>query len=215
MPVAVCVPPTPLLPTRWTIQLQKSHFRDFPGSPVVKTLHFHFKGMCSIPGQGINIPTCCVGVAKKKKKNQKKQKQKNPQKTHLSIFFLRYLWYQLLYFVFPGKTPKWGFAFRNFTGALSQGEHLRSNEESKFVGGTNWAAVQVQKGICLLLGVSAPGMGPLDVSWVEKSDLGCYTSHRPIIGYRVPLEMKCDLDLRQFLKRGDSWESSGNNLPRM
>ena len=100
----------------------------------------------------------------KKKKHQKKQKQKNPQKTHLSIFFLRYLWYQLLYFVFPGKTPKWGFAFRNLTGALSQGEHLRSNEESKFVGGTNWAAVQVQKGICLLLGVSAPGMGPLDVS---------------------------------------------------
>ena len=71
MPVAVCVPPIPLLPTRWTIQLQKSHFRDFPGSPVVKTLHLrlrHFKGMCSIPGQGINIPTCCMGVAKKKNK---------------------------------------------------------------------------------------------------------------------------------------------------
>ena len=81
MPVAVCVPPIPLLPTRWTIQLQKSHFRDFPGSPVVKTLHLrlrHFKGMCSIPGQGINIPTCCMGVAKKKKKTKK---------THLSIFF--------------------------------------------------------------------------------------------------------------------------------
>ena len=88
MPVAVCVPPIPLLPTRWTIQLQKSHFRDFPGSPVVKTLHFHFKGMCSIPGQGINIPTCCMGVAKKKKKKTKKTKnKKKPKKLILAFSF--------------------------------------------------------------------------------------------------------------------------------
>ena len=28
---------------------------DFPGSPVVKTLHFHCRGMSSIPGQGTKI----------------------------------------------------------------------------------------------------------------------------------------------------------------
>ena len=28
---------------------------DFPGSPVVKTLHFHCRGMSSIPGRGTKI----------------------------------------------------------------------------------------------------------------------------------------------------------------
>ena len=116
---------------------------------MVKTLHFHFKGMASIPGEGINIPTCCMGVA---------NKQTNKQPKNSSWHFLSQMLYQLLYFVFPGKTPKWGFAFRNFTGAPSQGEHLRSNEESKSVRGTNWAAVQAQKGVGLLLGVSTTGM---------------------------------------------------------
>ena len=32
------------------------YFRDFPGGPVVKTPHFHCRGMGSIPGWGTNIP---------------------------------------------------------------------------------------------------------------------------------------------------------------
>ena len=85
-------------------------------------------------------------------------KQTNNQPKNSSWHFLSQMLYQLLYFVFPGKTPKWGFAFRNFTGAPSQGELLRSNEESKSVRGTNWAAVQAQKGVGLLLGVSTTAM---------------------------------------------------------
>ena len=30
--------------------------RDFPGYPVVKTLHFHERGWGSIPGWGTKIP---------------------------------------------------------------------------------------------------------------------------------------------------------------
>ena len=34
--------------------------RDFPGSPVVKTLYFHCRGRGSIPGQGTRSPMCVV-----------------------------------------------------------------------------------------------------------------------------------------------------------
>ena len=31
-------------------------FQEFPGSPVVRTQHFHCRGPVSIPGQGSKIP---------------------------------------------------------------------------------------------------------------------------------------------------------------
>ena len=39
---------------------------DFPGSSVVKTLHFQCRGHVSIPGQGIQIPQAAWCVQKKK-----------------------------------------------------------------------------------------------------------------------------------------------------
>ena len=36
--------------------LYRVEYRDFPGSPVVKTLHFHCRGMDLIPDQGTKIP---------------------------------------------------------------------------------------------------------------------------------------------------------------
>ena len=30
--------------------------REFPGGPVIRTLHFHCRGHGSIPGPGTNIP---------------------------------------------------------------------------------------------------------------------------------------------------------------
>ena len=40
--------------------------RDFPGSPVVKTLNFHGRGRGSMPGWGIKIP--CTSWCKERKK---------------------------------------------------------------------------------------------------------------------------------------------------
>lgn len=45
-------------------------------------------------------------------------------------------------------------------------------------------------------GVSATGTGPSELSQVEKSGLAFYTLHRPVIGYRLPLERGHDLNLR-------------------
>ena len=39
--------------------------RNFPGSPVLKTLYFLCRGHGSIPGQGTKIPTCLVAQPKK------------------------------------------------------------------------------------------------------------------------------------------------------
>ena len=46
--------------------LQETHFRDFPGSPVVKALCFHYRGHRFDPWLGTKIPhTAWYGVAKK------------------------------------------------------------------------------------------------------------------------------------------------------
>ena len=44
--------------------------RDFPGGPLIKTLHFQCRDMGLIPGPGKKIPhtMCCVVKKKKKKK---------------------------------------------------------------------------------------------------------------------------------------------------
>ena len=36
------------------------HFRDFPGGPVVKNLRLNARYTSLIPGQGAKIPSCCV-----------------------------------------------------------------------------------------------------------------------------------------------------------
>ena len=36
--------------------IKKNRVWDFPGGPVVKTLHFHAGGAGSIPGRGAKIP---------------------------------------------------------------------------------------------------------------------------------------------------------------
>ena len=45
--------------------------RDFPGSPVVKTLCFQCRGTGSIPGLGTKIPHAMLSGQKKKIKRQK------------------------------------------------------------------------------------------------------------------------------------------------
>ena len=43
---------------------------EFPGGPVVRTRHFHCRGLGSIPGQGTEIPQAV-------QRGQKNQKNKN------------------------------------------------------------------------------------------------------------------------------------------
>ena len=47
--------------------------QDFPGCPVVKTLHFHCRGYSSIPGQGTKIPY--VAWHGQKGKNERRLEQ--------------------------------------------------------------------------------------------------------------------------------------------
>ena len=53
---------------------QVSAFRtgtlDYPGGPVVETLHFHFRGCGFISGGGTKIPHATQRGQKKKKKNR-------------------------------------------------------------------------------------------------------------------------------------------------
>ena len=48
---------------------QNWNFREFPGSPVVKTWHFHCQGLGLIPGQGTKILQAEWQDQKKKKRN--------------------------------------------------------------------------------------------------------------------------------------------------
>ena len=50
----------------------KTGNRDSPGSPAVKTPHFHCRGMGSIPGQVTRIPYAMQHGKKKKKKTGNK-----------------------------------------------------------------------------------------------------------------------------------------------
>ena len=43
------------------------YFWEFPGSPVVRTRHFHCLGWSSVPGQGTKIPQAIQHSQKKKK----------------------------------------------------------------------------------------------------------------------------------------------------
>ena len=49
----------------------KSQDSDFPGGPVVRTLHIHCRGMGVIPGWATKIPTCQVLWPKNRKKKKK------------------------------------------------------------------------------------------------------------------------------------------------
>ena len=55
-------------------QKQLRKFWDFPGGPVVKILHFHYRGAGSFPGQGSST---CLEV-RPKKKLLKKKKESSP-----------------------------------------------------------------------------------------------------------------------------------------
>ena len=56
---------------------------EFPGGPVVRTLHFHCRGPGFNPGWGTKIPQA---VRHGQKKQKQKQKQKNHH-FHLFIYF--------------------------------------------------------------------------------------------------------------------------------
>ena len=51
--------------------------RDFPGGPVVKTLHFHCRGKGSIPGWGTKIPHATPHGQKKERKKKLGKEYKN------------------------------------------------------------------------------------------------------------------------------------------
>ena len=50
--------------------IKKTTNRKFPGSPVVRTQHFHCRGPGSILGQGIKILQATHGMAKKERKKE-------------------------------------------------------------------------------------------------------------------------------------------------
>ena len=54
--------------------MKKETWWKLPGSPMVRTLHFHCKGVGSIPGQGTKIPQdpTSLVAAVKSQKNRKK-----------------------------------------------------------------------------------------------------------------------------------------------
>ena len=47
--------------------LRKSMYREFPGSPMVRTQGFHCHGPGSIPGQGTKIPQATQPTPKKER----------------------------------------------------------------------------------------------------------------------------------------------------
>ena len=49
-------PPTARTNTHTQKHTKHTHSQDFPGSPVVQTLHFQCRAVDSIPGQGTKIP---------------------------------------------------------------------------------------------------------------------------------------------------------------
>ena len=55
-------------------ELKKKKMGNFPGSPVVKILHFQYRGMNSVPGQKTKIPHAAWPQAPQKKKTT----QRNP-----------------------------------------------------------------------------------------------------------------------------------------
>ena len=61
--------------TTWEAQSTLEHYYnrkcwEFPGSPVVRTQHFHCRGPGSILGQGIKILQATHGMAKKERKKE-------------------------------------------------------------------------------------------------------------------------------------------------
>ena len=59
--------------------LNKTNNWEFPGSPVVRTPHFHCQGWGLIPGWGTKIPQIAWHGQKKKKKKDKRKQIKKPQ----------------------------------------------------------------------------------------------------------------------------------------
>ena len=63
--------------------------QEFPGSPVIRTQHFHFHVLGSIPGLGTKIPQ---GVAKRQKKKLKAsafnqgKRETDDENEHLCVF---------------------------------------------------------------------------------------------------------------------------------
>ena len=53
---------------------QNWNFREFPGSPVVRTWHFHCQGLGLIPGQGTKILQAEWHGQKKKKEFHRDRK---------------------------------------------------------------------------------------------------------------------------------------------
>ena len=74
--------------------LKKKNSWDFPGSPVVKTLLFHCRGVGLSPGQGIKILHALMSRPKLKKKKKKSpnasstvgEQIEHREDSHLSVF---------------------------------------------------------------------------------------------------------------------------------
>ena len=71
-------------------KLLLKRFRDFPGSPVVRTWRFQCHGLGLIPGQRTDIPQAMQLSQKKKKKSlppsPKKKKKAKAFKKQIKIF---------------------------------------------------------------------------------------------------------------------------------
>ena len=54
---------------------------EFPGGPVVRTQHFHYRGLGSIPGRGIKLR----GAAKERKKERKEMRTMSRKEANLAL----------------------------------------------------------------------------------------------------------------------------------
>ena len=72
---------------------------DFAGNPVVRTLHFYWKCMDSIPGCGTKIPQTTWHSQKKKKRNNLvcKRSENHFTLTQLKVSILKILYNQSVY----------------------------------------------------------------------------------------------------------------------
>ena len=53
--------------------VEREQTKEFPGDPVIRTLHFHCQGPRFIPGQGTKILQATLHGQKKKKKRETEQ----------------------------------------------------------------------------------------------------------------------------------------------
>ena len=86
---------------------------DFPGGPVVKTLHFHCRGQGSIPGWGTKIPHDTVAWPKQKQKTHRNSPNWLIAKLHLTIK-TRQVSFFLIYYNFQKCVTALGYKYSEF-----------------------------------------------------------------------------------------------------